>query len=391
MIGFISLILIGMISADAFQMKMIINPYTTAPFAVPRSSGPPVVPPSPPFIEYSKFNPNWYVVGEANNIQIDKPYKVTLLNSPIAVWKSKHNEYGAIGDVCPHRGASLSCGRVDKSLNAVVCPYHTFKYNKYGQLIQIPGQNSVRTGTSFNFKTDVPHYAVVEKDGWVHILNKPSYDLNELRFLNDPDTIWSEPESLDPKFKCVYLSKKFNQDSRTVTENSLDILHISEVHTFGNKQRPLPLKDKLEKISDGHWKASYTYEAGTDSYASKLFNIKTLEVENEYILPHTTVARVKFGDFTNTIITSASPISSSETMLYVKAYRNNWVFGFEPLDLLFDKLTQNMMEKTLREDKGVIDTIYPEFRDGNFITKYDELVRKYREDYAAMVENSFLK
>ena len=391
MIGFLSLILIGMISVDAFQMKMIINPYTTAPFAVPRSSGPPVVPPTPPFIEDSKFNPNWYVVGEANNIQIDKPYKVTLLNSPIAVWKSKHNEYGAIGDVCPHRGASLSCGRVDKSLNAVVCPYHTFKYNKYGQLIQIPGQNSVRTGTSFNFKTDVPHYAIAEKDGWVHILNKPSYDLNELRFLNDPDTIWSEPESLDPKFKCVYLSKKFNQDSRTVTENSLDILHISEVHTFGNKQRPLPLKDKLEKISDGHWKASYTYEAGTDSYASKLFNIKTLEVENEYILPHTTVARVKFGDFTNTIITSASPISSSETMLYVKAYRNNWVFGFEPLDLLFDKLTQNMMEKTLREDKGVIDTIYPEFRDGNFITKYDELVRKYREDYAAMVENSFLK
>ena len=391
MIGFISLILMGMISVDAFQMKMIINPYTTAPFVIPRSSGPPVVPPSPPFIEDSKFNPNWYVVGEANNIQIDKPYKVTLLNSPIAVWKSKHNEYGAIGDVCPHRGASLSCGRVDKSLNAVVCPYHTFKYNKYGQLIQIPGQNSVRTGTSFNFKTDVPHYAIAEKDGWVHILNKPSYDLNELRFLNDPDTIWSEPESLDPKFKCVYLSKKFNQDSRTVTENSLDILHISEVHTFGNKQRPLPLKDKLEKISDGHWKASYTYEAGTDSYASKLFNIKTLEVENEYILPHTTVARVKFGDFTNTIITSASPISSSETMLYVKAYRNNWVFGLEPLDLVFDKLTQNMMEKTLREDKGVIDTIYPEFRDGNFITKYDELVRKYREDYAAMVENSFLK
>jgi hypothetical protein len=78
-------------------------------------------------------------------------------------------------------------------------------------------------------------------------------------------------------------------------------------------------------------------------------------------------------------------------MLYVKAYRNNWVFGLEPLDLVFDKLTQNMMEKTLREDKGVIDTIYPEFRDGNFITKYDELVRKYREDYAAMVENSFLK
>ena len=46
------------------------------------------------------------------------------------------------------------------------------------------------------------------------------------------------------------------------------------------------------------------------------------------------------------------------------------------------------MEKTLNEDKGVIDTIYPEYRDGNFIVKYDNLVKLYREDYAGYVDNS---
>ena len=30
-----------------------------------------------------------------------------------------------IHDVCPHRGASLSKGRIDRHLNCVVCPYHT--------------------------------------------------------------------------------------------------------------------------------------------------------------------------------------------------------------------------------------------------------------------------
>ena len=67
--------------------------------------------------------------------------------------------------------------------------------------------------------------------------------------------------------------------------------------------------------------------SGEDSLASKVFGIKRLVVENEYILPHYTVARVRFGDFVNTIVTSALPTSENTTTLHVKAYRNNWVYN----------------------------------------------------------------
>ena len=43
------------------------------------------------------------------------------------------------------------------------------------------------------------------------------------------------------------------------------------------------------------------------------------------------------------------------------------------------------MKKTLSEDKEVIETIYSEYKDGNFITKYDELTKMYREDYESYV------
>ena len=119
--------------------------------------------------------------------------------------------------------------------------------------------------------------------------------------------------------------------------------------------------------------------------ASKLFGIKNLIVENEYVLPHYSVARVKFGNFVNTIVTSAMPKDDNTTRLFVKAYRNNWVFGMLPLDLFFDHITENMMKKTLSEDKEVIETIYSEYKDGNFITKYDELTKMYREDYESYV------
>ena len=355
-----------------------------------KSTGPILPPPinNQNIVDIPKFNPNWYVIGESKEFETDKPRKISLYNNPIAIWKDINNEYAAISDICPHRGASISKGRIDKPTKCVVCPYHTFKYNKYGRLVQIPGQGNMRTTTTYNFKTDVPHYPIVEKNGWVYILNRPLFDISELKYYNNPDTIWIEPEADDERFKCVYLNKMFNVDARTVTENSLDILHISELHSFGNKKRPLPISETLDKLAHGHHRYTYQYEAGEDSLASKVFGIKELIVENEYILPHTTVARVRFGDFVNTIVTSAFPVSRDKTQLFVKAYRDNWVFNNPIFDSLFDKVTKDMMEKTLREDKSVIDTIYRKYRDGNFITKYDNLVKLYREDYSGYVDNA---
>ena len=341
------------------------------------------------FLEQPKLNPNWYVIGQSKDFKVNQPTKVSLYGNPIAIWKGKNGDFGAISDICPHRGASISKGRIDKETQCIVCPYHTFKYNKNGRMIQTPGQKNIRTTTqTFNFKTDVVHYPIVEKHGWVYLLNRPLYDLNELSFYNNKDTIWSEPEATNNNFKGVLLSKEFNSDARTVTENSLDILHISELHSFGNRAKPLPISDTLDKIADGHHKYTYQYESGENSIPSRIFGIKHLIVENEYILPHTTVARVKFGSFCNTIVTSAFPTSDTTSKLFVKAYRDNWVFNNPIFDWVFDKITQHLMEKTLNEDKGVIDTIYPEYRDGNFIVKYDNLVKLYREDYAGYVDNS---
>lgn len=328
----------------------------------------------------------WHVIGQAKDVTSCKPTKIVVNNKPITLWKDTNNRFMAINDVCPHRGASLAEGRIDRHLNCVVCPYHTFKFNKHGRLVQTPGQNTIRPNMMFNQKTDVTHYNVVNFNGWLYLHSEPKYDIDSTN--SDESTIWIEPEAYDDSYKCVTLKKLFNVDARTVTENSLDILHISEVHTFGNKKRPLPINDEIEKIAEGHYKARYEYESGEDSLAYKVFGIKSLVVENEYVLPHYTVARVKFGEFVNTIVTSALPISDNQTMLHVKAYRNNWVSGVPAIDYLFDKLTERMMEKTLNEDRAVIEKIYYDFREGNFITKYDELTRLYREDYNSFIKNN---
>lgn len=335
---------------------------------------------------YALLDHHWYVIGHKNDFQPNIPKKITINNSPISIWRDKNNHFAGISDVCPHRGVSLSKGRVDHHTNCIVCPYHTFKYNKKGRLMQTPGQEKMRSGSSFNLKTDVPYYKVSYVKDWVYLYDIPLYEI----YPTNPPTsndIWVEPEAMDPSFKSISLEQTFNIDARTVTENSLDILHISEVHMFGNKEKPLPISTHTERINEKHLKTTYTYETAKTALPYSVYGIKHLTIENEYILPHYTVARVHFGDFTNTIITSALPISSNQTKLFIKAYRNNWVYGILPIDFLFDQLYLYLMKKTILEDKNVIDHIYFKHRDGNFITKYDELIKMYRDDYSAFIQS----
>jgi hypothetical protein len=121
---------------------------------------------------------------------------------------------------------------------------------------------------------------------------------------------------------------------------------------------------KCNLCGSDDYKIIYEYVAGENSLVSKIYNFENITVENEYTLPHSTVARVKFGNWTSTIITHALPISKFKTKLFVKAYRNYWSFDmnnnknhnilfpfFQLINVLGDKITENTMYNTLKEDK----------------------------------------
>ena len=71
------------------------------------------IPSNPLFMDTPKLNPNWYVIGESKDFNSNQPEKITLYGNSIAVWKDRHSNYAAISDICPHRGASISKGRID--------------------------------------------------------------------------------------------------------------------------------------------------------------------------------------------------------------------------------------------------------------------------------------
>jgi hypothetical protein len=301
-------------------------------------------------------------------------------------------------DACSHQGSSFLKGRT--YANTISCPYHGYIFDGInGTLIKIPKMKHIPC-EHFN----VNSFKVVEKGGIVYLNTIPLS--NETETINE-NLIFVEPEFYDKDHKAIYLDKHFEHYAKIVTVNSLDICHIGFVHTFGNKQSPNPLNEiKINKLwdTDNHFQVLYNYIAGKQSLVRKLYNFSEILVENEYVLPHTTVARVNFGNLSSTIITHALPISVKpglwKTRLFVKAYRNYMYYDLNkcqdctyPLKYLINKLgdhiTLDTMMLTLQQDKDIVDNIdkfdYKSMH-GKFSIYYDMLSDHYKNNYNSYYE-----
>jgi len=318
--------------------------------------------------ERDKFDLQWYVIGEKTDFVINKPITATIWNKNYVVWKNENGSFVGLDDICSHKSAALSKGKVCN--NNIVCPYHGYEFDEAGVLVKVPGI-CFRPSPVYN----VDKYQVVEKNGWVY--------LNTYANASDfSENIFVE-EEVQRNDSVVFLNMNFNCYSRILSENSLDVMHIGFVHTFGNKKNPAPVEEHPPRlVGNNHYKTAYLYEAGDEALSKKVFGEKMLRIENEFILPHTTVARVIFGPYISTVITFALPISETKSKLFVKTYRNFWN---NPLG---DLVTEKMMFNTMLQDKLVVENIDFASMDGKFNMKFDKLQNTYKSFYKRFIHNN---
>jgi nitrite reductase/ring-hydroxylating ferredoxin subunit len=340
----------------------------------------------------------WYPIGFSNDFS-SKPQRVTIRDINYIVWENKDTYYG-LRDCCSHQGSSFILGETYK--NTITCPYHGYLFDgTNGDLIQIPKLPHIESN-SHNIKC----FKVVKK-GDVIYLNTIPLENELMKDKIDDSCIFVEPEYFDENQRVVYLKEEFEHYAKFVSVNSLDICHIGFVHSFGNKNNPNPLHNsKIIKVDDvdNHYKIIYEYIAGKDSIVNKIYNYENIFVENEFVLPHSTIARVKFGNMSSTIITHALPISKFKTKLFVKAYRNYLIYDEKKYDFLYpiksiinmigDKFTKNTMYNTLKEDKYIIDNIdkssYEDMH-GKFSISYDLFSNHYKNLYKKFYENDYFE
>jgi phenylpropionate dioxygenase-like ring-hydroxylating dioxygenase large terminal subunit len=182
----------------------------------------------------------WYPICDIKQVG-SKPIRLIVLSLPIVVFRTESGKIAALLDVCPHRQAQLSAGRVHGE--NIQCPFHGWEFDAAGLCTNIPAIPKIRSHPRFS----VPAFPVQEAAGLVWL------------YFGETDD--SPPPSSPPKLLCpkedsvlIHHHYKFEvaTDLLSAIENSLDFTHAGFVHARTFRSVPTQrVKVEISK-SDSH-------------------------------------------------------------------------------------------------------------------------------------------
>lgn len=79
----------------------------------------------------------WYIVAIDDFLDDKRPHRLELLGMRLMLWKDGTGKWRCFEDMCPHRLAPLSEGRVESDGN-LLCSYHAWRFNGEGKCVAIP-------------------------------------------------------------------------------------------------------------------------------------------------------------------------------------------------------------------------------------------------------------
>ncbi len=155
----------------------------------------------------------WFAVARSADVPVAQPAAVRLLGRDLVLWRATDGVH-AWRDLCVHRGAKLSLGRVRN--DCLICPYHGWEYGASGRCVRIPAhpeQAPPVKAQAHVFQT-MEHYGLI----WA-CLGEPRHGLPEI------------PELEDSAYRRLIAGPySFHAQGPRILENFLDVAHLPIVH-----------------------------------------------------------------------------------------------------------------------------------------------------------------
>ncbi len=108
----------------------------------------------------------WYFAAPGADVGPGRLARVEILGEPIALGRTATGEVFALRDVCPHRAAPLSAGRIVEG-DVIECPYHGWRYGMDGACAAIP---SLVDGQDIDIgRIRVRRYPAAESQGLIFV------------------------------------------------------------------------------------------------------------------------------------------------------------------------------------------------------------------------------
>jgi phenylpropionate dioxygenase-like ring-hydroxylating dioxygenase large terminal subunit len=162
---------------------------------------------------------DWLAVAWSSSVPQGQLLPVRLLERDLVLWRGE--SLHAWRDLCVHRGAKLSLGKVSKCTDGdcVACPYHGWEYNILGECVRIPAHPDQPPPLRARVET----FAVREKYGliWVCLGTARGSQIEVPAF----------PEGETDGFRLVQTGPyQFHAQGPRIIENLLDVAHLSIAH-----------------------------------------------------------------------------------------------------------------------------------------------------------------
>jgi vanillate O-demethylase monooxygenase subunit len=276
----------------------------------------------------------WYPVQWSKELT-DKPVSVKLLDQPLVLWRS-YDKVSAFYDLCIHRGAALSLGRVE--CGQLVCPYHGWNYAADGSCVKIP---SLPPDREIPAKARAQAYRVQERHGLVWVcLDEPRQDIPEFPpEIDDSSFVWG-PYNSQGQWKA---------NAARMIENLADFSHFPWVHAgiLGDPAQPESPPIEIKEVAGG-----FQYEI--DTPVNRLRASSASKQLYTVILPFMVIIqrRQPGSNERHTNIYLCVPVANNETKFYRLAGRNY-------RDTKTDEQLNAQHRKIFEQDKAIVESQRP--------------------------------
>lgn len=157
----------------------------------------------------------WYVALEKGDVNTIKPVPVTIAGEAIVLYRDSSGGIVAMADMCPHRLAPLSLGRIEG--DDIRCMYHGIRFSSAGECLEVPGQEKLPD----NFC--VRKYAAFESHQWIWVWIGDQSRADEALV---PDRSFNDPELFFVRTGTV----PFAANYELFNDNTMDLSHVAFVH-----------------------------------------------------------------------------------------------------------------------------------------------------------------
>ena len=166
----------------------------------------------------------WQPVALSEELGKDAPLGVRILSENLVLFRDAEGKPGLLGQLCPHRCADLTYGRVED--NGLRCLYHGWLFNRAGRCLDQPAEPEGST-----YKDEIQHtaYACVEMGGLIltymgpgeaplapnfHFLRSPEKNAFQTKVHHRCNYLQGNEGNLDPQHLSILHALKVGRDGR---------------------------------------------------------------------------------------------------------------------------------------------------------------------------------